>query len=310
MTSPDSPEPTSAEIVAAAALTPEQILRAVADDVRRGESLASESWQYAEEFNARRLAQPDCKSCHGTGYLGTGVMTPVCACTQLSNYRIAAEMRIKKVFGKLDQSMTLASYDTGGFEQNVLARNVAINFVEHWLEACEKGWIIGFRGGVGNGKTHLANAIALALVKRHFIMPFHLSVPSMLRLERETWSADRGSGIKSPIRAAIEADLTILDDLGAEQRKAGDEERVTWAQETLYVILEERISNARPTLYTTNLSPDELRAHLGMGTAGQRLWGRIERVQVMPAVELVQVEGKHRRNIGDKDTLIRRRNVS
>ena len=100
---------------------------------------------------------------------------------------------------------------------------------------------------------------------------------------------------------------SFLDDLGAEQRKAGDDEKVTWAQETLYVILEERISNALPTIYTTNLSPDELRAHLGTGTAGQRLWGRLERVQVMPAVELVQVKGKHRRNIGDKDTLIRRR---
>ena len=307
MASPDSPEPTSAEIVAASEHTPEEILRAAADDARRGTSLASESWQYAEEFNAQRLAQPGCKSCHGTGYLGKGVMAPICACTQLSSYRLAAEMRIKKVFGKLDRGMTLASYDTGDFDQNVLARNVAINFVEHWQEAREKGWIIGFWGGVGTGKTHLANAIALALVKRHFIMPFHLSVPSMLRLERELWSLDRGAGVKSPIRSAIEADLTILDDLGAEQRKAGDDEKVTWAQETLYVILEERISNALPTIYTTNLSPDELRAHLGTGTAGQRLWGRLERVQVMPAVELVQVKGKHRRNIGDKDTLIRRR---
>lgn len=290
--------------------SPEDIIKAASSLIKEGSSLAVDSWQYKDEFSAPRLAQPDCKSCGGTGVVGSGIMAPVCACTQLTSWRNTAEVRIEKIFGKQDRNMTLATYDTGGFDQNKLALTVACNFVENWLEAREKGWIIGFNGDVGTGKSHLATGIALALVKRFLIKPFHLNVPNMLRLEQESWRDDgqkhNKDGTvpkKSPIRLAADADLTILDDLGAEQRKGRDENQVTWAQETLYVILEERIRNARPTIYTTNLSLSELRSHFGSGTAGERLWGRIERAQVMPPIELVAVPSKRRRNMADMGTL-------
>jgi DNA replication protein DnaC len=305
-------EPTPAAIVEANETTADSLLRDARDKIRSGESLAAQTGneygEFKDEYNARELAQPGCKNCGGSGYIGSGVMAPVCPCTQLATYRKAADMRINKLFGKNERQMTIASYDTGGLAQNELARNVAVNFVLDWQQAKEEGWILGFSGLFGTGKTHLVTGISLALIKKHLIRPSLLSVPKMLFLERQRFGAARGQAGESMIEAAMYADLTVLDDLGAEQRKQADDPgQVTWVQETLYLILDERIRNGLPTIYTTNLSRQELQEHFGAGTAGGRLWSRIERAQVMPALELHQVAEKNQKNVGARAQLTQAR---
>lgn len=304
MASADTTTPTEA-VVEAAKTSPEEVLLRARDEVRAGESLASQSEIYADEFNARLLAEPGCRNCGGSGYIGRGVMAPICPCTQLNNYRRAAEMRINKLFGKGDRQMTFASFDTGDFQQNEIARRVARNFVENWRQAREEGWILGFQGDPGTGKTHLVTAMAIALVKRHFIYPAVLNVPRMFFLERQRFGEEKDSG-PSQIELAQVADLTVLDDIGAEYHRDRESEQVTWVQEMLYLVLEERIRRGLPTLYTTNLPRAALQQHFGSGTVGARLWGRIERAEVMPALELRPVPEKRQKNTQARDMLLGR----
>lgn len=54
-----------------------------------------------------------------------------------------------------------------------------------------------------------------------------------------------------PLPALFDVDLLVLDDLGRE--KVTD-----WASERLYVLVNERYNRIRPTIVTTNYTPDEL----------------------------------------------------
>lgn len=284
-------------------------LAAVREDEQggiQGTPLTLDMSIFSDEFNARELAQPNCKNCGGQGYVGSGPMAPLCPCTQLSQYRRAAEARIRRLFGKGEQRWTFAAFDTGGIDQNEDALLVAKNFVRKWQQAADEGWILGFAGMPGTGKTHLVTAMSMALIKRHLIKPMILSVPKLLFLERQRFGAARGQAGKSLIELAMEADLTVLDELGGEQSKAADSpEQVTWVQEQLYLILDERIRRGLPTLYTTNLSRNALRQHFGEGTAGGRLWSRIERAEVMPALEMRPVgDDKRLRSSDARDALL------
>jgi DNA replication protein DnaC len=50
--------------------------------------------------------------------------------------------------------------------------------------------------------------------------------------------------------------VLILDDLGAE--KASE-----WVAETLYILIDDRYGNMKPTVFTSNYSPSELAERLG-----------------------------------------------
>jgi hypothetical protein len=246
---------------------------------------------FSDQFKAGKLADPACVHCHGSGYVGKGVMAPICPCVLLAQNRYAAEVRIGALFGAGDRRMTFATFNDGGIAQNVRAKNISTQFVLNWERAKERGWILGFEGRPGSGKTHLVNAIAMALVKREFIKPAVMNVPEMFFLEKQRFGLGRGQQVESQIQRAIDADLTVLDDLGAEMnRKDTDSKAVNWVQETLYIILEQRIRHARPTIYTTNLTKAELKEHFGDGTAGERLYSRIERAMVRPPVPVLPVD--------------------
>lgn len=131
-------------------------------------------------------------------------------------------------------------------------------------------------GGPGTGKTHLAVGILAARLMgwleaypeaiREVARPGpdglpvtawagrpplelrFMVVPTFLdRLRAVIRYADRDD----PLPALFDVDLLVLDDLGRE--KVTD-----WASERLYVLVNERYNRRRPTIVTTNYSPDEL----------------------------------------------------
>jgi len=258
---------------------------------------------YGHEFNTCELAIPNCPQCKGEGYVGTWPHVELCPCAQLTQYRKAAKIRIESIFATGEQSMTLDRFDTGDLEENEMALRVAENYVGSWREASKEGWTVGFYGPPACGKTHLTTAIAIGLVERHLIRPLVLNVPKLLFNERQR-IGDKKPG-KSQVEAAMTAELLVLDDIGAEYQRDTGSDSVSWVQEMLYLILDERIRRGLPTLYTTNLSRDEMQAHMGAGTAGERLFSRIERAEVMPAIQVLPVAGKQK-NLGAKSKLLRK----
>lgn len=125
-----------------------------------------------------------------------------------------------------------------------------------------------FVGPWGCGKTRLASSIMVARVERWMQAypreiieqdgegmvtrpPFasrFVGVPELLDSIRRSYEYEDEP---DPLRPLRTAPLLILDDLGRE--KATD-----WVLERLYVLLDDRYGNHRPTIVTTNYALDEL----------------------------------------------------
>jgi DNA replication protein DnaC len=103
-------------------------------------------------------------------------------------------------------------------------------------------------GPVGIGKSHLAVAVA-----RKFQHLLFVKQSTLLRQLRATYSDKKAV---DPIERCQEAELLVLDEMGVSG--GGKDE---WPM--LSEILDHRYGHLLPTVVTSNLSWDELRAELG-----------------------------------------------
>lgn len=236
-----------------------------------------------------KYALADCRLCRGRGRVRTGegiTEWAVCPCAVARLRQSAAEKVLQTTLPPRALAMTLDSFQTGGFAQNERAEGAARSFVDHYDEARADGWVLGFYGEPRSGKTHLAVAIAQAATKRFLCKPYLLNLPRALRAERERFGDGGGA---SQLQEAAEADLLVLDDLGAEYEKASGG-GVSWISEQLYLLIDDRVMNNRPFVYTTNLSRSDMERKYS-GEAWQRVYARIREAEVHPggALEVVRV---------------------
>lgn len=213
-----------------------------------------------EGLDVQAYANPDCPECGGIGYIAEedGGALPrqhLCSCVMEGRQQAAAQTRIESLFGKGGARMTISSFKTGGIEENELALACAKNYVQHWPRFQEAGLGFALQGPPGCGKTHLATGTLIALIKRWNIRPFHLSVPELLRLARKRFDDPMTADV---LDRAMTTDLYLLDDIGAEYHRMGAD-GMSWVDEQLFVILNHRLTQGLPTIYTTNLSQRELR---------------------------------------------------
>lgn len=100
-------------------------------------------------------------------------------------------------------------------------------------------------GDPGTGKTHLAVAVMRELIKRGFEGRF-TDYKSLLDRIRLSYDAMSGQSDREAYQQAIDAEILLLDDLGAH--------RVTdWVEDTVTSIITARCNNRRPLIATTNL---------------------------------------------------------
>jgi hypothetical protein len=130
-------------------------------------------------------------------------------------------------------------------------------------------------GGSGVGKSMLVARIVMDhidLMPSSRVAWFNVSI----LLDRIRRSINKPERTERLIEEACEADVLVLDDLGAEAPSR-------WTLDRLYVVLEERIEQQRITVITSNYMMSDLRAHLlnskeqdpGLPQAVDRLVSRI-----------------------------------
>lgn len=112
-------------------------------------------------------------------------------------------------------------------------------------------------GPVGVGKTAAAVAACRWANDRRLEVKF-APVATLL-------DTLRPGGPEHAVDVLVDVDRLIVDDLGTEKR-------TDWTDERLYVVLNGRWLEERPTVITTNLSPRELEEHIG-GRLYSRLVG-------------------------------------
>ena len=113
-----------------------------------------------------------------------------------------------------------------------------------------EGWLVINSVGYGNGKTHLAAAIANQVAQKGEAVLF-VVVPDLLDHLRATFSPASGISLDKRFEEVKTAPLLVLDDLGTESATA-------WAREKLYQLFNYRYNAKLPTIITTATPIDEL----------------------------------------------------
>lgn len=128
----------------------------------------------------------------------------------------------------------------------------AVGSVEQWAWGPVGMYL---HGPVGTGKTGLAVLLTLREIEQRQRRCLFLSVPQLLEDLRAGFAGHRGRDNDETLRRAADADLLVLDDIGAERP-------TRFSCETLLRVIDIRLAQGLPTVYTSNFSLGELHKRL------------------------------------------------
>ena len=172
--------------------------------------------------------------------------------------RLLAEARIPRRYAHCD----LDRFVTYGNEKLESAASQARSVADRF-PIVGKGLFL--LGPPGVGKTHLAVAVLRQVIARTRAHGLFYDTRELLRVIRATYGSDPLSRLTESdvLRPVVEADILVLDDLGAEKTSE-------WVEETLNYIVNARYSERRLTLFTSNYDiaedatdPDSLQVRVG-----------------------------------------------
>ena len=152
------------------------------------------------------------------------------------------------------QDRTLDNY-TATEEGQARALRIARMYVEMWPEMQDKGTSLIFSGKFGTGKSHLACAIANAVMATGS-SALSTTVSDALRSIKRAY--DKGSELSEAdaINTLVQPRLLVLDECGMDY---GTEHSKT----LIFDVLNKRYEELRPTLILTNLDAPALREYFG-----------------------------------------------
>jgi DNA replication protein DnaC len=143
-------------------------------------------------------------------------------------------------------------------------------------------------GPHGVGKTHLAVGILKACVRGKGARAFFFETRELLRLVRDTYNRSVEETEMEVLKPLLDADLLVLDDLGAERTSE-------WVQETLGLVVNTRYNGKRATIFTSNLvdSPDNTDPQGFIFQLGARTRSRL-----VEMCDWVEIQGADVREVG------------
>jgi DNA replication protein DnaC len=165
------------------------------------------------------------------------------------------------------------------------AHSLAARFVADYPQATEGRGLL-FVGTVGLGKTHLAVSVLRALVTEKGAGGLFCDYRDLLKQIRNSYDPQVATTEMDVLRPVLEAEVLVLDELGAEKPTA-------WIWDTVAHILNTRYNEKRSTIITTNYSDLPPEAARGGASREETLGDRIgERMRSRLAEMCVTVKMK------------------
>lgn len=189
--------------------------------------------------------------------------------------RLEEEKRRQDLFDHPEKAMEESGVSPRFLECSFEAFRGGDRYLSVCRECAENPQNLVLYGTTGSGKTHLAVSIIREIVRRGGKARF-VSVPRLLLEIRSTFN--RGGTYFGDTEAEIiercaEEPLLVLDDLGSEK---GSE----WSISTLFLIIDQRYQSLKPTIVTTNLSPDLMEKELGARIASRLASMRVGEIRM------------------------------
>lgn len=269
----------------------DKVKLAMPDDVRaRLEAQGIGTSPTPQRLSALRESAESCSLCHDTGYLmGIGVpgrrTLVMCECQRdrrIEQYRKDSNIPAIYRDARLP-NFDATLYGSAGGDQRKSAdrtREMAARYVTNYdrikANTGGRGLYLTSRTK-GSGKTLLACIIANELIDRGTRARF-VGMAQMLADIKASYDPESGESEAQIIGTATSAPVLILDDVGVE-RPTG------WVCETLYRLMDARLANARPTIFTSNVPVDELKYD-------ERIIDRIRRMAFVIELPEVGVRSK------------------
>ena len=152
-------------------------------------------------------------------------------------------------------------------------------------------------GQPGVGKTHLAVAVLKQLIQTTAARGLFYDTRELLRVIRSTYDPSIRTTELQVLRPVTNADLLVLDDLGAEKTSE-------WVDETMNLIVNTRYNEGRLTIFTSNYPdiPDDTDPNALLFRIGHRMRSRLHEM-----CEFVVMDGADYREMpqnGGVDDLI------
>jgi DNA replication protein DnaC len=213
---------------------------------------------------------PACPICQDRGWISydskTGVTEP-CRCSLEKRHS-----RIFKLSGlsEAERSKTFDAFEFNYYsmaEEQERARKVHAKCRRFAMDIAIGKNVkmgIGVVGNVGRGKTHLLlsifNYIAEASPR---VFPVYCVAGDLLDELRAGYDEDADVSYNDRVKAIMDADLLIIDDLGAEKWTG-------WVESTFFKLVNGRLIKNKPIAFSTNLQMDDLRM-----VVGERIFSRL-----------------------------------
>jgi DNA replication protein DnaC len=159
----------------------------------------------------------------------------------------------------------------------------------------DEGLGLLFTGDNGVGKTHLAVAVLAELAGAKRVRGQFWDFHELIREIKNSYNPETRTSELQVLEPVVEADLLLLDDLGAWKM-------TDWMNDTLFYILNSRYLAKRATLITTNYQDADREAALAADPLRRREFlveriGQRLRSRLMEMCAVVAMHGKDRRQV-------------
>lgn len=179
-----------------------------------------------------------CPNCFGTGtWLHPDKGPILCECRRSSRDSRTDKARVPQRF----RESSLHNYYPKNNSQ-FFAHGFASTLIENY-PGVEQGLLL--MGGVGVGKTHLAVAIMRELIEKKGLKCLFYESGSLLKTIQSSYSSISQTSEMSVLSPVFEAEVLVLDELGATVS-------TDWVRDTLYQIINTRYNNRKLSIFTTN----------------------------------------------------------